>query len=106
MLNLDQGEVDAQAVSGRAFSNGFEWDNWSATWCGTCKHDDDFGGDGQCPLLGVALIGEATPAQWREVSLGGLANRYECESYEPRDGEEDARLGLPDRVTDEVEDDS
>jgi hypothetical protein len=54
-----------------AFSNGHEWDCWSARWCARCVNEPD------CPLIFVALSG-ATPAEWRETNPGGLSDRYTC----------------------------
>lgn len=95
ITGLTVAQIGLTAFPAPAFSNGFEGERWTDAWCGTCRHDSDFGGTGECPLLSVAMIGESTPREWREVSLGGLENRYECERYEPREGEEDARLALP-----------
>lgn len=97
MLEMDELDIQRRAYPSSPFSNGFEAENWQGPWCGTCRHDEDNGGTGNCPLLNVAIIEGVTPREWREVALGGLANRYECEKYEVRDGEDDARADLPDR---------
>lgn len=50
-----------------------------SAWCSTCVHDlaDD------CPILPVALMGH-TPEVWVEKNPDGLADRYECTEYKPR----------------------
>lgn len=42
------------------FSNGTEWDNWSANWCGTCIHDRLGKGskDTECPLILEMFMGD------------------------------------------------
>jgi hypothetical protein len=75
-----------------AFSNGFEWDRWSARWCDTCTYE------ATCPLIDMAYLGE-TPAEWTEVEPDGLETRYACSEYGPREGEPDARtLAGPDAM--------
>lgn len=93
-------DVAARAYPAAAFSNGFEWERWSARWCETCNHDETLGAMGNtgvtaCPIAEVLLVGSGTPAELEEVALGGLENRYACTGYEVREGEEDAREGLP-----------
>lgn len=97
---LTYAEVEKNAYPAPAFSNGFEWDCWQSRWCETCNHDEDLGVMGDtgvvsCPLAGVVLIHNVTPRELVEVSLGGLENRYRCLGYEVRDGELDARDGVP-----------
>lgn len=56
-----------------AFSNGTEWDCWSARWCHTCLRDgmglapEHPDAELYCPIVTEALVGEKTPEQWTEV---------------------------------------
>jgi hypothetical protein len=59
-----------------AFSNGFEWDCWSAQWCERCARYDD------CAILDEVFVDNVKPAAWTEVRPGGLADRYECREFE------------------------
>lgn len=80
-----------------AFSNGTEWQCWSSRWCHTCRHDSM----GQtadvpevfCEIVTTAMIGGVTPDEWVEVNPNSLYDRYTCSEYEPREDEQDARLG-------------
>ena len=72
-------EVLATAADHPPFSNGFEWDCWSAAWCHRCVHDSDE--DSGCPLQGVALLLGKTPSQWVSGELLGLETRYSCNSF-------------------------
>lgn len=56
------------------FSNGYEWDCWSANWCNICKHNED------CSLILDAMMGEK-PNQWLDLRPGSL-NRYDCTEFE------------------------
>lgn len=87
-------DVAARAYPAPAFSNGFEGDCWTGRWCQTCKARRYFGVP-DCPIFDVMTLGEKTPRELEEVALGGLENRYACAGYEVREGEEDARDGLP-----------
>lgn len=60
-----------------AFSNGFEFDCWSAIWCEECVHYED------CPLL-LVMLNEKTPAAWNEIDPLAL-NRYHCDEFEKAD---------------------
>lgn len=46
------------------FANGYEWDNWSANWCGTCIHDRLGKGDAntECHLI-LEMIMDEEPKQ-------------------------------------------
>jgi hypothetical protein len=66
-------DANAQAADEPAFSNGFEWDHWSANWCGRCVNDADEG----CPLVLVAMMGK-TPAEWTPKDRSDLGEQYEC----------------------------
>lgn len=68
-------EAEAAAQKRPAFSNGFEWDCWSAAWCNECVHEDD------CPLILVAMLGK-TPVEWTEDEPLGLETRYVCQEFE------------------------
>lgn len=80
-----------------AFSNGTEWECWSAHWCQTCTKDSMGLPPGPpevfCEIVTTAIIGQETPTEWTENDLRGLGYRYTCSEYEPRDGDLDARLG-------------
>lgn len=97
---LSFAEVEKNAYPASAFSSGFEGDCWTSRWCETCNHDELFGqvggtGVAQCPIAAVMVISSRTPRELEEVSLGGLENRYRCLGYEVREGELDARDGVP-----------
>ena len=105
---LSYGDVAERAYPAPAFSNGFEGECWTSRWCETCAHDEYIGETGptgvaECPIIGVTIVGSRTPRELEEVSLGGLANRYRCLGYEVRDGEDDARVGLPPTIAEEAE---
>lgn len=88
-LNITMDTIEMQATPGQAFSNGSEWEIWSARWCGACVHDDEAeGGDTYCPLITFAMVEPKTPAQWHDEDGDG---RYRCAEYEPREGALDAR---------------
>jgi hypothetical protein len=95
-LKLTFSDVHERSAPVAAFSNGTEGDAWTEAWCFTCTHDT--GGvrlkAGQrevcCPILGVALM-DRTPVDLIEHRRGGLAARYRCAQYDPRDPAEDAR---------------
>jgi len=78
-----------------AFSNGYEWERWSAAWCETCTKDSlGLPADAPevfCPIVGSAMVDGPTPLEWRENEPNGLETRYTCTEYEPRDAETDAR---------------
>ena len=74
MRNYD--EIIADAIDRPAFSNGFEWDHWSANWCDRCKLYET------CPLVDVSLIEQKTPVEWIVREPMGLADRYECTEFE------------------------
>jgi hypothetical protein len=60
----------------RPFSNGTEWDAWSAGWCYQCADEPD------CPLLEIVFIDEATPREWHAGDEGALGPaRYVCTVY-------------------------
>lgn len=67
------------AIDRSPFSNGFEWDHWSAHWCERCVHNDT------CPLIEVALM-NLTPAEWLEIDRLSLPNRYACTEFEYNGG--------------------
>ncbi len=63
----------------RPFSNGFEWDHWSNSWCERCLRVSD------CPLLDVALINQRRPFAWLEINARGLSDRYHCAGFQLAD---------------------
>lgn len=80
-----------------AFSNGTEWDYWSNRWCMTCRHDgmgvrgNHPDGGRMCPIITTAICTPETPVEWVAGDTNGLADRYACTKYHPRDPEVDAR---------------
>jgi len=64
----------AQSEPRVPFSNGSEWDAWSAHNCQRCIYEED------CPLVLVAMTGH-TPGQWREIDPLSLRYRYECDEF-------------------------
>lgn len=92
-MPLDYADALARSRPGRAFSNGFEGDNWTANWCDRCLRDAPFrtmGKGSGCPLLLIAMLGDRTPAEWMEqpwgqvqgapegVTAPPLGDRYHC----------------------------
>jgi hypothetical protein len=70
-------DAEATAADRSPFSNGFEWDVWSARWCHRCLND----ANEDCPLILVAMLGK-TPSQWVEGEILGLETRYSCNGFE------------------------
>lgn len=65
-----------------AFSNGFEYDCWSANWCHRCIRDESGGApEGTyCPILsGVMLTNEVAP-EWTP-GTDDLRDRYHCWAF-------------------------
>jgi hypothetical protein len=56
-------QITADARPGKAFSNGTEWEIWSARWCDRCVNNDEET-EKWCPIINVALIEPLTPAEW------------------------------------------
>lgn len=64
----------------RPFSNGFEWDAWSAGWCNRCIHEES------CTILDEVFIQETQPEEWIEGDRWALGPaRYTCTAYKPTD---------------------
>jgi hypothetical protein len=78
------------------FSNGTEFDIWSANWCARCRHDagySDATPEKGCPLLPAALCGERIP-EWllNDEYVGDPVRRVTCLNFRDRDdpgGDED-----------------
>lgn len=69
----DYEDAFARSKDTPAFSNGTEWEMWSANWCARpCTMDKNE----DCPLIMVALLGR-TPAEW----LPQPADRYPSDVY-------------------------
>jgi hypothetical protein len=67
---------------GPAFSNGTEFDIWSATWCDTCLADRPFRNgisEWGCRLIEVATF-EGIPDEWLDT---GHPGDYRCTAYKP-----------------------
>jgi hypothetical protein len=62
-----------------AFSNGHEFECWSAKWCNDCKHDD--GESNFCDILSNAMLGEEVPKEW-SPGTDDLRDRYHCSKFE------------------------
>jgi len=75
-----------QASDTQPFSNGFEWDCWSAHWCRCCAKDEwGTAPEGtSCPLLEVVFCHEKTPSQWTP-GTDDLHDRYHCTEFEQGD---------------------
>jgi hypothetical protein len=67
----------ARAEERAAFSNGFEWDRWSAKWCGRCAEDVDE----SCSLVMIGFMGRK-PAEWVDERKGDLDDRYRCVEFQ------------------------
>lgn len=70
-----------------AFANGTEGEAWMSGWClregAYCRHDSmQRGGDVACPLLDVAMLEDATPAEWTNRTSALGPKMYECTRYE------------------------
>jgi hypothetical protein len=78
MTDLDFDDAMARSTDERTFSNGSEYEMWSANWCGTCTRDVD----GDCPLVSVALL-ERKPAEWIAQPRDQYPyNAYHCTAYQ------------------------
>lgn len=70
-------EISLSARPQRAFSNGTSWEMWAYRWCDQCFNDINE----NCPLIAVAMMGDATPTEWVDSD----AEVYECTEFEPRE---------------------
>lgn len=66
-----------------AFSNGTEWEIWSANWCDRCLVEAPFrnglkGATG-CPLIVTAM--SEVPAEWFTPEPGTSSDRYRCLNF-------------------------
>lgn len=66
-----------------AFSNGFEYDAWTANWCHRCTKDETgTAPDGvYCEILNLALCGGEVPPEW-SPGTDDLRDRYHCSEFE------------------------
>lgn len=71
------------------FSNGTEYEKWSAAWCKTCVHDRAYReavGDGHdalgCELIVAGMSGEPVE-EWRRGPLWSPQTVVYCTRYEP-----------------------
>lgn len=66
-----------------AFSNGFEYDCWSANWCCHCTRDDTgLANEGTwCSILTDVLLTNELPAQW-SPGTDDLRDRYHCSEFQ------------------------
>jgi hypothetical protein len=62
-----------------AFSNGFEFDCWSANWCDRCIKDD--GESVFCPILSDVMLNNEVPPQWTP-GTDDLRDRYHCSEFQ------------------------
>ena len=58
-----------------AFSNGFEYDCWSARWCNRCTHVDT------CEILLSVMVDNVVPREWT-LGHDDLFDRYHCNAFE------------------------
>jgi hypothetical protein len=68
-VSIDYEDSRARARPGPAFSNGTEWECWSAGWCDRCARDAPFRNgisERGCPLILIAVADELIPAEWME----------------------------------------
>lgn len=65
-----------------AFSNGSEYDAWSAHWCRKCARDETgTAPEGTyCSILGVALLDNKVPKEWTP-GRDDLHDRYHCQEF-------------------------
>jgi hypothetical protein len=80
-------EMWASAREESAFSNGTEWECWSANWCDRCIHDKPArqGDEGNgCPLILIGFCGR-TPLEWMEHERFSLGDRYHCIEFRDED---------------------
>jgi len=66
-----------------AFSNGSEYDAWSANWCRRCTKDDmGLADEGvYCPIVTNVMVDNEVPAQWAP-GTDDLRDRYHCSEFE------------------------
>lgn len=84
-MTLDWPDVSETYREGMAFSNGTEWEMWSANWCERCIHDSPKlvdQGKG-CPLIMLGMTG-FIPAEWMEQP-GDSPDRYHCIQFRNED---------------------
>ncbi|MBB3752507.1 hypothetical protein FHT44_005019 [Mycolicibacterium sp. BK634] len=65
-----------------AFSNGFEYDSWSANWCSKCAKDSlGLAPEGvYCPIISRVLLDNEVPPEWSSGS-DDLRDRYHCSEF-------------------------
>ena len=86
-----EAEIQSSAREGKAFSNGTEWEIWSARWCDRCRNNDEET-EKWCPIITVALVSDKTPREWTprlvEWEAGGKSGSYEvvdtCTEFDER----------------------
>lgn len=93
---LDQILADARDES--AFSNGTEWEIWSANWCERCAHDKPARRgkpENGCPLILAVMLGK-TPIEF--LATSGV-DRWACiefrDEHEPPGWREPAPIPDP-----------
>lgn len=66
-----------------AFSNGSEYDAWSASWCRKCIHDDmgTAPGGTYCPIISSVQLTNQIPPQW-SPGTDDLPDRYHCKEFQ------------------------
>lgn len=66
-----------------AFSNGFEHEAWSWSWCGMCVKDES--GEAPegtyCPIISGVILNNKVPAEWA-LGTDDLQDRYHCSEFE------------------------
>lgn len=93
-MSIDFDDALARSRPESPFSNGTEWECWSANWCDRCAVDAPFrngiAGRG-CRLIEVAVISGRTPAEWFEQPIDeqgrtSLSDRYHCVAFRSQGG--------------------
>jgi hypothetical protein len=72
--------IDAGARPSAVFSNGTEYEIWSANWCDQCTVGIE------CPIAALALLAEKTPTEWMWQPAGS-PDRYHCIEFRDKDSE-------------------
>jgi hypothetical protein len=92
-------EIYASALDRPAFSNGSEWEIWSANWCQKCVHEkalregrDSLG----CPLVAVAMCHGRTPIEWLTPDSTEGPDDYHCIEFRNEDDGRGGNGGRPD----------
>lgn len=94
-----EAEITADARPGAPFSNHSEFEVWAERHCYECANDVPEAGT-YCPILGVALVTDATPKEWTstEPDEHGCTWIDTCTEFQQRPewpGDDDPDAGPP-----------